>query len=348
MLKVLPRKKFFKGSSRLLLPVTAALLMVMMATWSLETRREEETAGATGGGGGGLEVVEGLPGDDARAVDLLQRHWLQAPSVLPYNLNESPAYLSAANGDTWTFVHHYVTRLFEGQRGGFFVEAGALDGQMLSNSLWLERELGWTGLLVEPDPVSYSRLVTKHRKAWTSNTCLSHTGVTKASVHVSLTLPAGYRARPWYMKGSSYEIGFSLNSPSISNYVNAADKSYSVVSCFPLVSYLRALNVSTIDFLSLDTQGSEMEILKTIPWDEVNVRAVVVEIIGSRTGARFVGYMKSLGFTLVGHFLDYIFVKEGDPSLDKLRSKDGWELVIMNPTEEEPEVTTTGKGQGGQ
>lgn len=60
-------------------------------------------------------MVEGLPGDDARAVDLLQRHWLQAPSLLPYNLNESPAYLSAANGDTWIFVHHYVTRLFEGE-----------------------------------------------------------------------------------------------------------------------------------------------------------------------------------------------------------------------------------------
>ncbi|XP_050712133.1 protein Star-like [Eriocheir sinensis] len=244
-------------------------------------------------------------------------------------------------------IYHHL--LVPGQRGGFFVEAGALDGQMLSNSLWLERELGWMGLLVEPDPMSYSWLVTKHRKAWTSNTCLSHTGVTKASVHVSLTLPAGYRARPWYMKGSSYEFGVTLNSPSINKFVNAADKSYSVVSCFPLVTYLRALNVSTIDFLSLDTQGSEMEILKTIPWDEVNVRAVVVEIIGSRTGARFLShYMKSLGFTLVGQYHDSVFVKEGDPALDKLRSKDGWELVVISPTEEESEVTTTGKGQEGQ
>lgn len=241
-------------------------------------------------------------------------------------------------------IHHAVP----GQRGGFFVEAGALDGQMLSNSLWLERELGWTGLLVEPDPMSYSRLVAKRRKAWTSNTCVSHTGATKASVHVSLTLPAGYQAQPWYMKGSSYEFGVTINSRSINKFINAADKSYSVVNCFPLLTYLRALNVSTIDFLSLDTQGSEMEILETIPWDEVNVRVVVVEIIGSRTGARFMSYMKSLGFIVVGHFLDYVFVKEGDPALDKLKSKNGWKLVIMNPTEEEPEVTTTGTSQGGQ
>lgn len=224
------------------------------------------------------------------------------------------------------------------------MEAGALDGQMLSNSLWLEQELGWTGLLVEPDPVSYSRLVTKHRKAWTSNTCISNTGFTKTSVHVSLTLPPGFSVSPWYMKGSSYEFGITLNSRTIKNYVNAADKSYSVVSCFPLITYLRALNVSTIDFLSLDTQGSEMDIIKTIPWDEMNVRVVVVEVIGSRTRAGFVRDMKRLGFTLVGHFLDCVFVKEGDPALDRLRSRDGWELMVMNPTEEEPEVRTTSRG----
>lgn len=235
-----------------------------------------------------------------------------------------------------------------GRRGGFFVEAGALDGQMLSNSLWLEQEMGWTGLLVEPNPVSYSRLVAKHRKAWTSNTCLSHTGLTMTSVHVSLTLPFGHASPPWYMKGSSYQLGFSLNSRSINEYLSVGDKSYSVVSCFPLITYLRALNVTTVDFLSLDTQGSEKGIVETFPWHEVNVRVVVVEFIGSKTGARFVDFMERLGFTLVGQFHDYVFVKEGDPALETLRSKNGWKLLVMNEVEEEPEVTTGSKGQGGQ
>ena len=38
------------------------------------------------------------------------------------------------------------------------MEAGALDGEFISNSLYLERELGWTGLLVEADTTLYSAL----------------------------------------------------------------------------------------------------------------------------------------------------------------------------------------------
>ena len=38
------------------------------------------------------------------------------------------------------------------QRNGFFIEAGALNGEKGSNSLSLETDLGWSGLLAEGDP----------------------------------------------------------------------------------------------------------------------------------------------------------------------------------------------------
>ena len=40
------------------------------------------------------------------------------------------------------------------QREGFFVECGAYDGETRSNTLNLERELGWSGVLIEADPVN--------------------------------------------------------------------------------------------------------------------------------------------------------------------------------------------------
>ena len=36
-----------------------------------------------------------------------------------------------------------------------FIEAGAFDGSLLSNSIYFELKYNWTGLLVEPDPQSY-------------------------------------------------------------------------------------------------------------------------------------------------------------------------------------------------
>ncbi|MCL4125763.1 UNVERIFIED_CONTAM: hypothetical protein GTU68_013388, partial [Idotea baltica] len=83
---------------------------------------------------------------------------------------------------TWKFNHDFLELLFRNQSSGFFVEAGALDGQMLSNTLWLEKELGWTGLLVEPDSVDYKELLKKERKAWSSRSCLSPTTHPKMAI----------------------------------------------------------------------------------------------------------------------------------------------------------------------
>ncbi len=53
---------------------------------------------------------------------------------------------------------------------------GALDGDRSSNSLYLETELDWTGVLIEMDPYFYTQLIGKNRKAYSINACLSPTG----------------------------------------------------------------------------------------------------------------------------------------------------------------------------
>ena len=57
--------------------------------------------------------------------------------------------------------------------GKFFIEAGAFDGEMKSNSLYFEMKYNWTGLLVEPNPTLVSMLVRKQRNAWILPYCLS-------------------------------------------------------------------------------------------------------------------------------------------------------------------------------
>ena len=48
-------------------------------------------------------------------------------------------------------------------QSGFFIEAGAADGEWFSNTLYFERHHNWTGLLVEPNPDLLSELVKTHR-----------------------------------------------------------------------------------------------------------------------------------------------------------------------------------------
>ena len=51
-----------------------------------------------------------------------------------------------------------------------------------------------------------------------------------------------------------------------------------MVQCFPLYSVLMALNNPHIDYCSLDIEGAEAAILKTVPWNQVNVTSFSVEI----------------------------------------------------------------------
>jgi hypothetical protein len=48
--------------------------------------------------------------------------------------------------------------MFGDRRDGFFVEAGAYDGQFDSGGLHLERKLGWQGVLVEPNREAFRKV----------------------------------------------------------------------------------------------------------------------------------------------------------------------------------------------
>ncbi len=53
---------------------------------------------------------------------------------------------------------------------------------------------------------------------------------------------------------------------------------YVKVQCMPLFSLLTAINVTTVDYFSLDVEGSELKVLKTIPFDKVFIRVSCIEL----------------------------------------------------------------------
>lgn len=55
------------------------------------------------------------------------------------------------------------------------------------------------------------------------------------------------------------------------NIVNEKS-SFVNVQCFPFYTYLLALNITVIDYFSLDVEGSELNVLKTIPFDKVDIK----------------------------------------------------------------------------
>ena len=72
-----------------------------------------------------------------------------------------------------------VLKLLNYKKNGIFIEAGAYDGEVHSNTLQLELNYNWTGILIEPNPENFKTMLTKKRKCHFLNACLSTSNTVK-------------------------------------------------------------------------------------------------------------------------------------------------------------------------
>jgi len=137
---------------------------------------------------------------------------------------------------------------------GFFVESGAKDGEECSNTLFWEKQ-GWTGLLVEP---STKYFPPKNRNAYFFEGCISPT---------------------------AYETTLSFqNGPGGTGHLDkfgsgAKEGGIVQVQAVPLHALLEAAGKQkTVDYWSLDVEGSEASILKVTDFKKVEVGVILVEM----------------------------------------------------------------------
>ena len=72
-----------------------------------------------------------------------------------------------------------------------------------------------------------------------------------------------------------------------------------MVPCFPFETLLLALNRTTVDYFSLDVEGFELDILKTIPFDRLDITMLSVEYVHGRAGKEaYKQFMTSKGYSM--------------------------------------------------
>ncbi|XP_069679360.1 protein Star-like [Periplaneta americana] len=173
----------------------------------------------------------------------------------------------------------YVAKLLQFKKGGIFVEAGAYRHNRSSDTEWLERKLDWHGLLIQPDPKDYLILRSYNRpKAHCIHACLSPT--------------------PYPKEVTFREV--------VDGPVRTHEHVFTRVKCFPLFSLLLAINATTFNYLSLDAEGAEIQVLKTIPIDRVQVDVIGVawneENKDSKASEELLDLMTTRKYSLVHKF----------------------------------------------
>lgn len=119
----------------------------------------------------------------------------------------------------------------------------------------------------------------------------------------------------------AFNRGRIVHNDEVKNWIKAQRiaKDEVKIQCFPLYSLLLALNQLTVDFFSLDVEGDELSVLKTVPWDKVNIKMMTVEFIHEvGKGGDLKQYVESKGYDSMlqmsrwdGGVNDIIFRKKG-------------------------------------
>lgn len=150
------------------------------------------------------------------------------------------------------------------KRGGFFVEFGATDGVLLSNTYMLETDFAWDGICAEPNPAFLPQL-RANRRCRISEACISD----RTGKRVEFIFADAYG-------------GFTQHAESDQH----ADKreayrrqgATAELTTISLHDFLLSEGAPRrIDYLSIDTEGSEYEILAAFPFDEWDIRLITVE-----------------------------------------------------------------------
>lgn len=170
------------------------------------------------------------------------------------------------NNDRWT------VDLFGGTRGGFFVEAGALDGLAGSCTLTLEKYFGWKGILVEPG-LAYAALVLNRPGCVCENVCLAGSSGTVTFVDASDSGYSGIKEKlVLEERGHAERWGVSRNQWRSPGY---KERTVVTMTLHALLQKHSAPRV--IEYAALDMEGSEYEVLKGFPFDEYTIMAFSIE-----------------------------------------------------------------------
>lgn len=153
-----------------------------------------------------------------------------------------------------------------GTKNKFFVEAGANDGVIQSNTYHLEKFSDWTGICIEPNYENYLRCLSNRSNSICFNLALVSEEYEKKTI-------------TGLFNSKSLSIANGLMSGCTEEHLNEYPDLVCEVSCSTLTECLENANAPfDFDFLSLDVENYELEVLKGLDFTKFRPRIIFLEI----------------------------------------------------------------------
>lgn len=159
--------------------------------------------------------------------------------------------------------------IFKNKKNGYFIDIGAHDGITYSNTYFFEKKLGWKGICIEPMPGAFNKLK-KNRSCICINGCIAEEPIPAKFLLVSGPSEMLSGLIDFYHPEHLKRIEAELNSLGGTSEIIE-------IQSYRLDAILSANKIKYVDYLSIDTEGSELSILKSINFDTVDIFIISVE-----------------------------------------------------------------------
>jgi len=196
----------------------------------------------------------------------------------------------------------FIDFLFSGKKNGVFLDIGANDGITFSNSFLFEKKRDWSGLCVEPQ-IDIFNECTKHRNCFLENCCIDNE---ERNVIFRKVLGENMLSGILdYMDADSRKRIDDCVSNSNCGYEDINIQAYNINTL------LEKYKMYTIDFCSIDVEGAELEILKSLDFGKYTVHSFAVE----GNNEKITLFLKSKGYKCIISENDNFYVKSDQERL---------------------------------
>ena len=191
--------------------------------------------------------------------------------------------------------------VFKGYKNGMFVDVGAHDGISINNTLFFEKYNNWSGINIESNKSVYDKLVINRPKSININCAvcnndgeadfLCNKGYTEMLSGIKSTFDKrhlGRLERENKLKGSTTET------------IKVPTKK--------LETILHENNVSHIQYLSIDVEGAEFEVIKSINFDHVFIDIIGFENNYKDSSIPIIKYLENKNYVILYESLDIFMI----------------------------------------
>ena len=193
------------------------------------------------------------------------------------------------------------TNIFKGFKNGFFVDVGAHDGISINNTLYFERYNGWTGINIEPIESVYNKLVTNRPFCININCAVSNT-----DGNAEFILNKGYTEMISGLK-SSYD-GRHLSRLQKENIMTNSTTEIVNVCTKRLETIFDEQGVTCVNYMSVDVEGGEYDVIKSINFDKVFIDVIGFENNYNDMSVPIVKYLESKNFRVCHKSMDIFMI----------------------------------------